>query len=72
MVVVAALVVTAVIAFRWGAAGPGDRVAGRPTPSPTPTGPLTVAEVYETLLPSVVSIQARRDGPATAWPPAPA
>jgi len=62
VVVVAALVVTAVIAFRWGAAGPGDRVAGRPTPSPTPTGPLSVAEVYQTLLPSVVAIQARRDG----------
>jgi len=59
---VAALVVTAVLAFRWGAAGPTEPVAVRPSPSASEPTALTVAEVYQTVAPSVVSIRADRSG----------
>jgi S1-C subfamily serine protease len=58
--VTAVLLVVAAVAFGLGSAGSDDPVAARPSPSASPSaGPLTVAEVYETMLPSVVSIAAR-------------
>ena len=68
--VVAALALTAAVFFRWGSAGDPPPVAARPAPSPSATA-LTVPQVYETLLPSVVFIQATggssiRGGRATA------
>src|SRR4051812_673903 len=58
--VLLALAVTAFVAFRWGASSDddGSRAAARPSPSPSASGPLTVAEVHEVLFPSVVSIRA--------------
>src|SRR5687768_14205169 len=53
----AALALTAALFFRWGAAGDPAPVAARPAPSASATA-LTVPQVYETLLPSVVFIQA--------------
>lgn len=55
--VAAALALTAAIFFRWGSAGEAAPVAARPTPSASATA-LTVPQVYDTLLPSVVFIQA--------------
>jgi S1-C subfamily serine protease len=57
--VLLALAVTALVAFRWGASSGDDesRAATRPSPSPSASGPLTVAEVHEVLLPSVVAIR---------------
>src|SRR5687768_8316753 len=55
--VLAALALTAAIFFRWGSAGEPEPVAAKPSPSPSATA-LTVPQVYETLLPSVVFIQA--------------
>jgi putative serine protease PepD len=55
--VFAALALTAAIAFRWGGAAQPAPVAARPAPSPSATA-LTVPQVYRTLLPSVVFIQA--------------
>ncbi|WP_155375081.1 S1C family serine protease [Catellatospora vulcania] len=67
--VAVALAVTAVVAFRWGAAGSSDNPAVvTPSPSPSDDGVLTVAEVYQVLLPSVVSIRSTGPGrtPSTA------
>ena len=55
--VVAALALTAAISFRWGSAGDPAPVAAQPAPSASATA-LTVPQVYESLLPSVVFIQA--------------
>jgi S1-C subfamily serine protease len=55
--IAAALALSAAIAFRWGAAGDPAPVVARPSPSPSATA-LTVPQVYQTLLPSVVFIQA--------------
>jgi putative serine protease PepD len=55
--VVAALALTAAIFFRWGAAKDPAPVAARPSPSASATA-LSVPQVYQTLLPSVVFIQA--------------
>jgi len=54
--VVVALLITAIVSFRWGSA---DSPQARPTatPTPTPTGPPTAAEIYATLAPSVVTIE---------------
>lgn len=62
-----ALVLTAVVAFRWGSSGqPGDATA-KPTASPKVPEPWSVAQIYEVLLPSVVYIRATGvgTGPAT-------
>jgi S1-C subfamily serine protease len=59
-VLAAALVITAVVFYRWGSAGPPEPVTARPTPTPTAPAPLSVAEVYATVAPSVVSIRAGR------------
>jgi S1-C subfamily serine protease len=57
--VLLALAVTAVVAFRWGASSDDEpRAATRPSPSPSASGPLTVAEVHEVMFPSVVAIRA--------------
>jgi putative serine protease PepD len=53
-----ALVLTAVVLFRGGGDEPTAPVASSPTPSPSASGPLTPAQVYKTLLPSVVLIEA--------------
>jgi S1-C subfamily serine protease len=54
---VALLVVTAVVAFRWGSAGEPDGAGtARPSASASADEPLTVAQLYEILAPSVVSI----------------
>lgn len=53
---VALLVLTAVVFFRWGSAG---SPAAAPSASPSPSAPetLTTAEIYETLAPSVVTVE---------------
>jgi putative serine protease PepD len=57
------LVVTAVVAFRWGSAGrPDEAGTARPSPSASADEPLTVAQIYETLAPSVVSITSAPGG----------
>jgi S1-C subfamily serine protease len=63
--VAALLVLTAVVSFRWGsvASSPGPAAAS-PTATADPDGTLSVAEVYATLAPSVVSIAATRTGGA--------
>ncbi|MEU8080182.1 trypsin-like peptidase domain-containing protein [Catellatospora citrea] len=60
--VAVALAVTAVVAFRWGAAESGAPAVVSPSPSPSGDGTLTVAEVYQVLLPSVVSIRTNGAG----------
>jgi putative serine protease PepD len=57
--VLVALAVTALVAFRWGASSGDDqpRAATRPSPSPSASA-LTVSEVHEALVPSVVAIRA--------------
>jgi S1-C subfamily serine protease len=61
LVIAAALVVllalTAVVAFRWGAAG--DSAEPAPTASPEPSAPerLSTAEIYAAVAPSVVTIE---------------
>ncbi|WP_185037217.1 S1C family serine protease [Actinoplanes octamycinicus] len=56
LVAVWAVVITWVAFTRGGDSGAEPRAAATPAPSASP-GPLTVAEVYQTLLPSVVLIQ---------------
>jgi putative serine protease PepD len=57
------LVVTAVIAFRWGSSGRSEEPgAARPSASPSVDEPLTVAELYEVMAPSVVSIRSAPSG----------
>jgi S1-C subfamily serine protease len=60
-----ALLLTAVVAFRWGAS---DTPAARPTvtPKPTPTGPPTTAEIYAALAPSVVTVETVQGGTVNA------
>src|SRR5262245_13947314 len=55
--VAAALVLTALVSARWGS---GGTPAAAPTASakPTPTRSPTTAEIYQTLAPSVVTIEA--------------
>jgi putative serine protease PepD len=57
--VLLAFAVTALVAFRWGSSGndADQRPAARAAPSPSASGPMTVAEVHDTLLPSVVAIR---------------
>jgi len=52
------LVATAVLAYRWGAGDRPPAAAPPPAPTATPTPP-TTAEIYATVAPSVVSIEAR-------------
>jgi S1-C subfamily serine protease len=54
------LVVTAVVAFRAG--GGGAEPQASPSPSPTERAPLTTAQVYAALAPSVVSVQGAGNG----------
>lgn len=61
-----ALAVTAVVAFRWGAAGSDSPAVVIPVPSPSDDGVLTVAEVYQVLVPSVVSIRSTGPGRSAA------
>lgn len=53
---VAALALTAVIVYRAGR--PSEPAAAQPSPSPRRSTQLTVAEIYEAVAPSVVSIKA--------------
>lgn len=63
VLVVPALVITAVISFRWGSAkAPTDSVTARPSAS-AGAARLSVAQIYETLAPSMVSVKAT-GGPA--------
>ncbi|GAB3846760.1 S1C family serine protease [Dactylosporangium cerinum] len=57
--VVLALVLTAFIAFQAGSSG-SDPAAARPSASPSPSasGPPTIAQIYASVAPSVVTIQA--------------
>jgi putative serine protease PepD len=57
-IVVTALVGTGFGAYRWGSATSSDPVTARPTASPEASRPPTVAEIYATLRPSLVSIKA--------------
>jgi len=54
--VVALLVVTAVVAFRWGASDTAQP-APAASPSPTAEAPLTTAQIFAALAPSVVAIE---------------
>jgi putative serine protease PepD len=56
-----ALVVTALVSFRLGSPDP-PRAIPTATPSPTPTGPPSTAEVYAALAPSVVTVEALTTG----------
>ena len=51
------LVLTAVVAYRWGSAG-SAAPAPRPHPSPSPSKAPTVADIYSAVAPSVVLIEA--------------
>lgn len=53
-----ALAITAAVAFRWGSSA-NPTVETAPTPSPTPSAdaPLSTAEIYSALAPSVVTIE---------------
>ncbi|GAA2368627.1 hypothetical protein Cme02nite_73270 [Catellatospora methionotrophica] len=64
--VAVALAVTAVVAFQWGAADNVPPAVVAPTPSPSDDGILTVAEVRQVLVPSVVSIRTTGPGDAAA------
>ncbi|MBV1853878.1 S1C family serine protease [Catellatospora tritici] len=50
-----ALLLTALVAFQWGAST-SDLPAARPSPSKSPERPPTIAEIHNALLPSVVSV----------------
>jgi S1-C subfamily serine protease len=57
VVVVLGLVLTAIVAYRWGSGGtPTSLPSARPTP--TPTKDPTTAQIYNTIAPSIVSIEA--------------
>jgi S1-C subfamily serine protease len=60
---VAVLAVTAVVAYRWGASGTPAAVPP-PAPSPSADSPLTVAEIYQLMAPSVVLIETTGSGSA--------
>ena len=61
--IVVMLAVTAVIAFRWGSSGRSEEPGtARPSASPSADEPLTVAELYEVMAPSVVSIRSAPSG----------
>jgi putative serine protease PepD len=63
----AALVMTAVVAYRWGSAGrPSGPVAARPVPSSASAEQWSVAKVHASVFPSVVSIEATRLAAAPA------
>lgn len=67
VIAVLGVALTAVLAFRWGASTSEDgAVAARPAPSPSGEQSLTVAEIYATLAPSVVSIRAKGTGRAAS------
>jgi S1-C subfamily serine protease len=54
-----ALVVTALVAFQWGAAGrPQETARVKPSASPKASPP-TVAQIFDALVPSVVAIRAK-------------
>ena len=62
-VMAVALVMTAVAAFRWGSSGkPDETPVAQPSASPSAPERLTVAQIYELLLPSVVFIKATGGG----------
>jgi S1-C subfamily serine protease len=63
--IVVMLAVTAVIAFRWGSSGGAEEPAARPSASPSADEPLTVAELYEVMAPSVVAIRSTPGGSGT-------
>ncbi|GHJ43949.1 hypothetical protein Cs7R123_12910 [Catellatospora sp. TT07R-123] len=54
-VTAAALVLTAITAFRWGASTSGEPAA-RPSPSKSAERPPTIAEIHAAMVPSVVSV----------------
>ncbi|MFG1603711.1 S1C family serine protease [Actinoplanes sp. NPDC049265] len=63
-IVVWAVAITAVVLFRGDGNG-GEQPAAVPAPSPSASGgPLSVPDVYQTLLPSVVRIEASGEGRA--------
>jgi putative serine protease PepD len=59
--VVALLALTAVLSFRWGSAGSPQATAS-PSPSPSAAPPLTTAQIFKALAPSVVTIEATSPG----------
>jgi S1-C subfamily serine protease len=61
---VVALLLTAVVSYRWGSAGT-PQAAPTVTPAATPTRGPTTAEIYQTLAPSVVTIEAMTGGATT-------
>src|SRR5690348_13787241 len=56
-VVVWAVAITAVVIFRSNGGGTKAPAVARPSASPSADAPLTVAQVYQTVLPSLVSIK---------------
>src|ERR1700752_1583374 len=61
---VVALLLTAAVSYRWGSAGT-PQAAPTVTPAATPTRGPTTAEIYQTLAPSVVTIEAMTGGATT-------
>ena len=65
-VAVLALALIAVVSYRWGSAG-SPKLAPTTVPAkPSPTRQPTTAEIYTAVAPSVVSIEAVRQGASTA------
>jgi S1-C subfamily serine protease len=65
--VTVALLLTAVIAYRWGSSGSDAAGGARPSApaSPSASGPPSVAEIYAAVAPSVVTIEALGAGSTT-------
>ena len=56
VLVLALLALTAVVSLRWDSGG-SPAAAPSTAPTPTPSGPLTTAQIYAALAPSVVTIE---------------
>src|SRR5262245_25944147 len=66
LIVAAALMGVATIAFRLGGAGrPGQTANARPSASPSGSGQLSVAQIYRAVAPSLVYIKANGDKEAS-------
>jgi S1-C subfamily serine protease len=64
-VAVAALALTALVAYRWGSSGAAPAALPSATASPSASRPPTTAEIYAAVAPSVVSIEAVPTGGTT-------
>src|SRR5207249_11417337 len=65
-IAVVALVLTAIVFYRWGSGGAPEWSPTTAPPTATPSKSPSTAEIYAAVAPSVVSIEAVRTGGATA------